>query len=209
VAPGFTEAQNAISGWGQFLASHAFVVLTLDTNTGFDQPQQRADALMAAIGTLTQENQRSGSPVAGKIDTTRFVIMGHSMGGGGTLIAANTNSSKLKAAVPLTPWSSAPNAFPNVTVPTLIVAGQNDAIAGANQHAFPFYQSIPGSTKKAYIELAGGDHFVANNPIGATPASKAVARHGLSWIKLHADGDTRYRALLQQDPAFSRFQSTL
>jgi dienelactone hydrolase len=204
IAPGFLEMQGAINGWGPLLASHDFIVLTLDTNTTGDSPALRADALMAAIDTMKQENARQGSPIYGMVDVTRFAIAGHSMGGGGTLIAANGHSSELRAAMPFCPWSSSPTTFPNITVPTLIFAGQNDTIAPVAQHAYPFYQSIPASTTKAFAEVAGGDHFAANNPTNPT-----VARYGVSWMKVYVDGDMRFAQFLVSDPVYSRWESTL
>jgi alpha-beta hydrolase superfamily lysophospholipase len=159
-------------------------------------------ALMAAIGTIAGEGSRAGSPLEGKVDS-RFAIMGHSMGGGGTLIAADSHSGELRAAIPLTPWSSSPTSFPGVTVPTLFIAGQLDNIAGVAQHAWPFYQSITNSHPRTYVEFAGADHFVANNP----NLNGTVARYALSWLKVHVNGDTRYEQFLVQDAAFSRYDS--
>jgi triacylglycerol lipase len=204
IAPGFIETQSAIAGWGTFLASHDFIVLVIDTNTTGDSPALRADALMAAVGTIKQENTRQGSPLYGKVDVNRMAIMGHSMGGGGTLIAADGHSSELKAAVPLCPWSSSPTTFPNITVPTMILAGQSDIVAPVAQHAWPFYQSIPTSTDKAYVEYTGGDHFIANNP-----NVPVMAREGLSWLKVYVDGDTRFLQFIVTDPALSRFDTTI
>lgn len=39
-----------------------------------------------------------------RVDSTRLAVAGHSMGGGGALIAAQNNPT-LKAALPLTPWN--------------------------------------------------------------------------------------------------------
>ena len=38
VIPGFVSAESSIEWWGPKLASHGFVVMTIDTNSGFDQP---------------------------------------------------------------------------------------------------------------------------------------------------------------------------
>lgn len=199
VSPGWTETQ--LLGWGEFLASHGFIVLTLDTNNALtDLPPQRATALMAAIDTIISENTRGGSPLQGKVDTGRMAIMGHSMGGGGTLIAANTNSNRLKAAIPLCPWNGDSN-FSGVTVPTMIISGQLDSIAGIASHAVPFYAAITGATYRSYVEMSGADHFIANNPL----LSPVVARYALSWLQIHVNGDARYQKFLVNDPALSKF----
>jgi triacylglycerol lipase len=202
ISPGFLETQ--LTGWGDFLASHGFIVLTLDTNTSTDQPPARADALMAAIGTLQSENTRQGSPLMGMVDTSRFAIMGHSMGGGGTLIAANAHSSELRAAIPLAPWEPGMT-FPQITVPTMIMAGQSDTIAPIAQNATVHYGSIPTTTTKAYAEFASADHFVANNP----HTNATVARLGLSWLKVFVDGDLRYKQFIHTEATLSSWDTTM
>jgi dienelactone hydrolase len=205
ISPGFLEGQ--MSGWGPFLATHGYIALTFDTNSPSDQPPARATALMDAIATLKSENTRQGSPLMGKVDTSRFAIMGHSMGGGGTLIAANTHSAELKAAVPLCPWEPGMT-FAGITVPTMIVAGQSDTVAPIAQNATPFYASIPASTTKAYAEFTGADHFVANDPHVA-PNGQIAGRLALSWLKVFVDGDMRYKQFIHTETALSKWDTTM
>jgi pimeloyl-ACP methyl ester carboxylesterase len=200
IIPGFIEGRSAVGEWGPFLASHGFAVITIDPNVNLDVPSTRATALWAAIGSLKEENTRSGGPLAGKVDVTRFAVMGHSMGGGATLQVANAHSAELKATIPLHPWNTT-SAYGMVTVPTMIMAGQNDGVAAPAQHATPFYNAIPASTAKAYVEFAGGDHYAADDP--KTNATSALL--GLSWLKVHVEGDGRYRAFIKSQPALSAF----
>jgi len=200
IIPGFIEGRAAVADWGPFLASHGFAVITLDPNSNTDAPPARATALWAALGSLQSENARADSPLAGKIDVSRLAVMGHSMGGGGTLETANAHSAELRAAVPLAPWDTT-TMFPGITAPTMIMAGQNDAIAPPAQHAMPFYRSIAASTEKAYVEFAGGDHFVADSPKSNTTA----ALLGLSWLKVHVEGDQRYQQFIGNHMGLSQF----
>lgn len=96
IAPGFTAYQSSIAWLGPRLASQGFVVFTIDTNTTLDQPDSRGRQLLAALDYLTGR-----SSVRGRIDSGRLGVMGHSMGGGGTLEAAKSRPS-LQAAIPLT-----------------------------------------------------------------------------------------------------------
>ena len=66
MVPGFISFQSSIQDWGPFLASHGIVAMTLGTNSLFDDPYDRRDALLDAIVTITEENTRSGSPSARK-----------------------------------------------------------------------------------------------------------------------------------------------
>lgn len=183
ISPGFTETQSAISWLGPRLASNGFVVITFNTNSGFDQPASRGDQLLAALDYLT-----GTSAVKTRVDATHLAVMGHSMGGGGTLEAAKDRPS-LKATVGLTPWNT-DKTWPEITTPSLIVGAQNDSVAPPAQHAIPFYGSIPSSTPKAYIELAGASHF-ATNSVNTPTGAESVA-----WLKRFVDGDTRYSPFL-------------
>jgi hypothetical protein len=66
VCPGFTASQLQIANWGPFLASHGIVTMPLDS------VDQRAPALMDALGTVQDENARGDSPLLGKLDTMRI-----------------------------------------------------------------------------------------------------------------------------------------
>jgi len=201
IAPGYTEKKGNINWWGNHLASHGYAVLVMDTNEPGDFPEVRAEALMAAIRVLVGENLRMGSPIKGKIDEDRFAIMGHSMGGGGALLAANSHTDKLKAAIPFTPWLPESN-FSEVRIPTLIIAGEIDRIAVPNEHSWPHYQSLPNDIPKMYFELKGGNHFIANTNTNEERLQPNIDVHdllgsiGVAWLKLFVDEDEAYRSLV-------------
>src|SRR5256886_13336511 len=101
-----------------------------------------SDVCSSDLDYLTQT-----SSVRAEVDASRLGVSGHSMGGGGTLEASVSRPS-LKAAVPMAPWDANTKNFSSDTVPTLIVAAQNDSIAPVNQHALVFYNSIPTTQRK-------------------------------------------------------------
>ena len=201
ISPGFVESQENMNWWGNHLASHGFAVLTLDTNELRDNPSLRADALMAAIEVLRNEGERMGGTLRGKILNDRMAIMGHSMGGGGTLIAANAHSAELKAAIPFTPWQPDGN-FSAISIPTLVIAGENDRIAPAADHALPHFESLSEDIPKMYFEIKDGNHFIANTDTGDGRLAPNIDVHDLvggmsvAWLKLFVDGDEEYRELV-------------
>ncbi|RZS34008.1 dienelactone hydrolase [Herbihabitans rhizosphaerae] len=199
VSPGFTELEPAISWYGPHLASHGFVVVTMNTLSPFDQPDQRGDQLLAALDYVTKS-----SPAKDKVDAGRLAVMGHSMGGGGSLAAA-VKQPALKAAVPLAPWHLN-KAWGTVRTPTLIIGAEADAIAPVGQHAEPFYDSLPTTLPKAYQELRGADHMVTNSP------NPWIARQATSWLKRFVDGNGEYSVFLcpppQPDDKISEYRST-
>jgi dienelactone hydrolase len=187
VAPGFTESESQINWWGKRLASHGFVVVTMGTKTVLDLPEPRGKQMKAALDQAIKLG--ASGPFAGKIDASRQAVMGHSMGGGGTLAAARDNPS-FKAAIPLAPWHTTSN-FGSVKVPTLIVACEKDAIAPVASHALKFYNSMSTSTPHAMVELAGGSHFCVIN--SASAAYKATdSKMAISWLKYYMYDDAAY-----------------
>jgi pimeloyl-ACP methyl ester carboxylesterase len=188
IAPGFTERWSVMSWLGPRLASFGFVVVGIETNSTLDQPNSRGTQLLAALDWAV-----SSSPAASRIDRDRLAVAGHSMGGGGTLAAANTRSS-LQAAIPLAPWHTT-KSWPGVRVPTLIIGGESDTVAPVAQHAEPFYTSIPSTTEKAYLELNNAGHNFTRSP------NVPQARIMISWLKAFVDNDTRYLQFLCPGPA--------
>jgi alpha-beta hydrolase superfamily lysophospholipase len=187
IAPGFTARQSSISWLGNRLASQGFVVFTIDTDSVFDQPDSRGRQLLAALDYLTGQ-----SSVRARVDATRLAVAGHSMGGGGTLAAAN-NRPVLQAAIPLTAWHTT-KTWSNVRVPTLVIGAENDTVAPVNQHSIPFYNSIPEASEKGYLELAGASHLAPNSP------NTTIAKYMISWLKRFVDNDTRYEQFLCPAP---------
>lgn len=185
ISPGFTATESSIAWLGRRLATHGLVVITLNTNSVYDQPASRATQLMAALNHVVNS---ASSTVRSRVDPNRLAVAGHSMGGGGALIAAQDNPT-LKAALPLTPWNTS-SRFGNVRVPTLIVGADGDSIASVAVHARPFYASLPATTFKAYAELNASSHFTPNT------TNTPIGRYGVTWMKRFVDADTRYSPFL-------------
>jgi dienelactone hydrolase len=69
------------AGFLSTIASHGFVVLTTAAIEGEERRQATADDLGAALDWAEQENERAGSPLRNKIDTSQMAVMGQSCGG--------------------------------------------------------------------------------------------------------------------------------
>jgi predicted dienelactone hydrolase len=190
ISPGYTARWSSLSWLGPRLASFGFVVIGIETNSIYDQPDSRGRQLLAALDWAV-----SSSPAASRIDRNRLAVAGHSMGGGGTLYAASIRPS-LQAAIPLAPWHTT-KSWSTVQVPTLIIGGEDDTVAPVSTHSELFYTSIPSSSEKAYEELNGASHFFPNSP------NTEQARMMISWLKAFVDNDARYLQFLCPGPARS------
>ena len=190
VSPGFISPQGVIQWAGPRVASHGFVVITIDTLGLFDFPSSRAAQLKAALNYVVQS---SPAAVRQRVDGTRVAVAGHSMGGGGTLEAARDNPT-YQAAVALQPWDIF-QTWGGVRVPSMIIGAQNDIVAGVSGHSEPMFQQIPATTEKAYMEVAGADHF-----LGAAP-NNPQAKLMVAWLKRYVDNDTRYEQFICPPPS--------
>ncbi|SKB07508.1 poly(ethylene terephthalate) hydrolase family protein [Aeromicrobium choanae] len=188
ISPGYTAAQSTISWLGPRIASQGFVVITIDTNSRFDQPGPRGTQLLAAL-----DQTIADTTVRSRIDASRQAVVGHSMGGGGTLEAAKTRRS-LEATIGLTPWNL-DKSWPEVEAASLEIGAQNDTVAPPGSHAIPFYNSLTNAERRSYLELRGASHFAPNS------SNTTIAKYSIAWLKRYVDNDTRYEQFISPGPS--------
>ncbi|MBC7699709.1 alpha/beta hydrolase [Aquabacterium sp.] len=198
LAPGFLAVQGYYKWLAERVASHGFVVVTVNFNSTFDQPDARGTQMSKALQQVVSLSQTMTTPYHGVVDTSRQAVMGHSMGGGGTLASARDNPS-LKAAVALAPWHTTKD-WSTIQVPTLIISDEKDFIATNSEHSNPFYASFNAALPSAKIELLGADHLCGIQ-ISAEKCRTALAKYSVAWLKRFVDGDTRYTPFLKSKTA--------
>jgi pimeloyl-ACP methyl ester carboxylesterase len=206
IVPGWGMPESSIQDWGPFFASWGIIAMTIGTNNpSTDWPEDRAEALLDAIETIKQENDRIDSPVNGKIDLNSFAVSGWSMGGGGAQLAAVMEPT-LKAVIALCPWLDNGVLEPvdlSHSVPTLIFSGQYDINAPPYLHANIHYSYIPATTDKLLFEVENGDHFVANGPDGG---GGYVGDRALEWLKNYLlEDSSNCELLLAVPPTASQY----
>jgi triacylglycerol lipase len=218
-SPGFTATKENYTFLGDMLASHGIAALLTTPTSTSDQPPARGTDLVAAVKRIKAENARAGSPLEGKIATDRICVTGHSMGGGGSLHAANELKDMIRCAVPLQPWQPG-GSFPAISAAIMFVGAASDTIASVSGNASPHYASIPDTTKK-FIVVIAGDHYLSTNrtstdqtaPEEATPSFDDQAAYMIPFYKLYLEDDERYRPYLLGDMRsmmnVSRFETSV
>jgi hypothetical protein len=191
IVPGYTAAPSSVQAWGPFYASHGIVTIIIGTNSIFEFPEARANALLDALVTIKQENVRAASPLFGALNLNQLAVSGWSMGGGGAQRAAVLDNT-VAGVVALCPWLPSPQL--NHQSPVLILSGQADTTAPPPQHANIHYSVTPNTTDKLLFEVANGNHSVANTPSGGNGVLGKIA---LSWLKLNVEGNECYCTLLK------------
>ena len=197
-SPGFSATKEDYQSFlGPLMASHGMVILLTTPTTTADLPTTRAVQLEAAVKQIATENTRDGSPLKGKLAPDRVCVTGHSMGGGGTLWAAQTLGNMIRCAVPCEPWQPG-QTFPMVKAPTLFIAAQDDTIAPPAQNASIFYDSIPAGVPKYYAEFSGGSHFLTTPDLGSDQDGQS--KYMIAFYKVYLEDDLRYMSVLTGPP---------
>lgn len=182
VIPGYVSYENSIKWWGPRLASWGFVVITINTNSIYDDPDNRATQLSAALDHIIDD-----STVGNQIDSQRLGAIGWSMGGGGALRLA-TERSAVRAIIPQTPYHN--KDYADMNTPALFISCQNDRIASNKKHSNIFYNNASGPRMK--IEIKNGSHFCPSYRFNEILLSKP----GIAWMHRYINDDTRFDKFL-------------
>jgi dienelactone hydrolase len=163
---GFAMSWDAYENVWEAFAAEGFIIAFPRTEGGlFPSPSHSEFGLDLALvaNKLLALNATTGSIFLNKINGNA-AIMGHSMGGGATFLAASGNSA-IKAVVGLAPAETNPSAVTaaaGVTVPTLILSGSSDGVTPAADHHTPIYNAVTASCKY-FLSITGGAHcYFAN-----------------------------------------------
>lgn len=133
--------------------------------------------------------------------------MGHSMGGGSAVLAAEYDSAITALAI-LSPADTRPSAVraaASIGIPSLIISGENDCITRPEEHQIPVFNALK-SISKIMITIKGGSHcqmadksFPCNlaelacgqNPgISRKEQQTIIIRYLLPWLNYRIKGDT-------------------
>ena len=134
--------------------------------------QQFGWDLQFLVTKLQNEGNNSSSPLFNGVNNNT-ALMGHSMGGGASFLAADSlcinANNQLKTIIGLAPAESTSNGVSSInsassiTVPALIFSGSQDGVTPPNDHHLPIYNSL-SSDCKTFISITGGGHcYFANS----------------------------------------------
>lgn len=174
-AHGFCSCSEWHTWIGNCLASKGYLVLLFTVpNRTSTNVLQWVDGIEGGISYLQQLNDES-SQFRGMMNMSRLGIMGHSMGGMATIIAASSDS-RIKVAVSLAApylgntsfgdqytdafrsmidWDSVLSASRTITIPIQFQVGTRDAFAANNTK---IYFEAANSSVKEFVTIEGGNH---------------------------------------------------
>jgi dienelactone hydrolase len=156
---GFLMAVGAYANWYNHLAPRGYILILPTTEGGL--PPSHGD-FGQDLRFVANEMVAAGSVQGGFWSfhvSGRIGIMGHSMGGGATILAAANNPDVdcvvTMAAAETTP--SAQTAASGITAPTLMLYGTSDNVTPEADHGLPMFNNL-GSSCSQYVRLANGSH---------------------------------------------------
>lgn len=159
VGHGFVMATSAYANlWNHFVPK-GYIVALPNTEGGFTPSHGDFGQDLAFVA---QAMQAANVDVASPFYThvlPSTALMGHSMGGGASLLGAASNTS-IQTVVDLAPAETNPSAVAaaaGILVPTLIFAGSNDCITPIADHTGPMYTALTVPCR-AFVNISGGGH---------------------------------------------------
>lgn len=194
---GFAMSWDAYSNVWQHYASIGYILAFPRTEGGLIPGPSHNDFgldLKLVGDRMIAEDNLASSPFFGKINGN-VGIMGHSMGGGASILAAANNSS-IKTVVGLAPAETNPSAISaasNVTVPSLVFSGGQDGVTPPDEHHLPIYSGL-SSSRKTFVNIVGGAHCYFANTNFNCDFGESTTSTGISISR--AEQQTRTYSLL-------------
>ncbi|MFD3869436.1 alpha/beta hydrolase [Streptomyces sp. NPDC058623] len=174
---GFVQDISRYENTLRHYASWGFITVTPKSQGGvFPSHSAFADDLNAGLAWLTAQNAATGSRFAGAVDTSRYALSGHSMGGGAAMLAASRNpavkSVSTLAAAETNPSAAAAGSA--LSIPAQYVGGSKDTVAGVDGHQRKMYDAKPAPTQLRVI--TGGFHCGFTDSAGFGCDSGSITR---------------------------------
>lgn len=189
---GYTNTKEQMYWLADHLSSHGYIVITMTPTNTLGTPLTWETAHKGGIDKLKSENTRLLSAIRGKVDLNKLGLMGFSMGGGGTLLAAADLGTQVKTAVPLAPWlGTLSPTYRNIKAKTLVLAGSSDTVAFPSTIA-SYYQSLPTGITRGWAEFRGASHSDWYSSFASSSQQTRFKTMTTTWLKVHLTGDASY-----------------
>ena len=162
---GFVMTWSAYENLWTHFVPLGYVMAFPRTETGFSPSHLDFGLDIAFLAEVIQDFAADPSTPLYDGLNGRAAVMGHSMGGGASVLAAATGSEHIHALLNLAPAETSPSAIAaaeSVTLPSLIFAGSSDDVTPESTHQIPIYEAL-ASDSKSYVSIIGGGHcYFAN-----------------------------------------------
>jgi hypothetical protein len=197
---GYTNKKEDMYWLKDRVASHGYIVIAMTPNNTWGDTTEWYTAHTAGHAKLLSENNRSGSPIFGRVDASRTQIMGFSKGGGGALRAANNLGSKVKTLQALAPWlesSRVNTVWSAMTASTACYTSSNDSIAPPG-NVRTFFSNLPTGIARVFSRFTGATHghWYGSDSSSNLTYRNRFATHIIAWMKIYLDGNIAYKTYI-------------
>lgn len=163
---GFVMGWDSYTNLWEYYVPKGYILVFPRTEGSFSPVHADFGKDLALVAdTMKKLNDLSGSLFFQKLNK-RVAVMGHSMGGGSSILAAqNKTIGQINTIVNFAAAVTNPSsvtAGQNISIPSFVIAAQNDCVAPPAEHQILEYDSL-FSAVKMYAEIKGGGHcYFAN-----------------------------------------------
>lgn len=166
---GFSMFYTAYQNIWEYFVPRGYVMAMLDMENSVIPPPSHSnfglDIRFAAKELIQRSTTATSDPIYGKLNG-KAAFMGHSMGGGSSVLGAAAEPGFPDAVVGLSAAETNPSAVAaaaQVTSPFLMLAGEKDLVTPPSQHQIPIFNALASSCK-IYAEIKGGVHCYYAQP---------------------------------------------
>lgn len=156
---GFVMTWDSYKNFWEFLVPNGYIIAFPKTESSLSPSHlDYAKDLAFVIDQMNYLTTQSNSIFYNRVSQMN-AVMGHSMGGGASFLAAslNTNITTLVNFAPAETTPSAITSASSILIPSLIFAGGNDCVTPSSTNQIPMYTNLISSCK-TYINIIGGSH---------------------------------------------------
>lgn len=162
---GFLMSWDAYSNFVDQLVPQGYILCFPTTEMSLSPSHQDFGSDLSFVASEMQALNSDNTSLFYNSVAPNTALMGHSMGGGASFLAAENNAN-IQAVVNFAAAETNPSAVAaasNVMVPTLLFSGSDDCVTPAGQHQNLMYANV-GSACKTLISINDGVHcYFANN----------------------------------------------
>jgi predicted dienelactone hydrolase len=195
---GITNVKEQVTWLADHVVTYGFILIVMTpTNNLSTTTDVWEKAMLGGLEKLESENNRPSSPIYHLVDMNALGIMGFSMGGGGTLKAANTVGYKIKTALSLAPHEDPvnPSMYTHISVPTVVTTGTRDRICPRDSVRAVF-DCLPNDIERLFINFTNAHHVDWMNMLGDHETQNRFKTFVVSWLKYYLASDSSYLTYL-------------
>lgn len=198
IGHGFSMTVDAYEIFWTEYVPQGYIIALPKTEVGpvpFPSHSSFGQDLSYTVNWFLAENNDNGSNFYQRV-SKRVAVMGHSMGGGCSFLAAEQNSNITTiitfAAAETNP--SAISAAANVSIPALVFAASLDNVTPPGDHQIPMYNALTSSCKTR-VTINNGSHCGFANPNTLCSFGETTVCMGCNFIDRAAQHSLQFQVL--------------